>query len=241
MANKKKNSKNQPKSPSKLMFWVIGIIAAFLLGVMFIPNLLPKPVDKTKPKEAIDYSNEPFLGNKSAPVSIIEFGDYKCPNCKNFAENIVPIIQKDVIDPGKAKFYFFNDSFINDDSITAAKFAESVYAELGNDTFWKFHELLYKNQPEDPKYEKMNVYDEKFLVNVLNQVANANDVKKVTDDFEAKKSDAAWKKDMNYAEKLGVSGTPTIFINGKLFDGKTMQDLINMVDSAAKQKGNGNE
>jgi protein-disulfide isomerase len=240
MANRKKTTKKDSKSSSKIVFWTVGIVAAFILGFIFIGNHT-KPVDKSKPKETIDYSNEPFLGDKSAPVSIIEFGDYKCPNCKNFAANVVPIIQKDLIDTGKAKLYFMNDAFIYDDSFRSAKFAESVYQELGNKTFWKFHELLYKKQPEDGKYEKMDIYDEKFLTDVLKEVASDSDVKKVVANFRAKKSDAAFNKDMKYVEKLGVTGTPTIFVDGKMFTGTTMDDLVAMVDKAAKKKGNKNE
>jgi protein-disulfide isomerase len=236
MANKKKTVKRGNNSSSKVVFWTIGIIAVFLLGFIFLGNQ-SKPVEKAKTNETIDYSNEPFLGKESAPVSIIEFGDYKCPNCKNFSEEVVPVIKQELVDTGKAKFYFFNDSFISTDSIRSAKFAESVYQELGNETFWKFHDLLYSKQPKDPKYEKMDVYDEKFLVNTLKEIASDSDVNKVVDNFHAKKSDAAWQKDMDYAEKLGVSGTPTIFVDGKLFTGTQLQDLIDMVDKAAKQKG----
>ena len=237
MAKSKKNSKNQSKSSSKFVFWTIGIIAAFILGFIFIGNHT-KTNDLATTKETIDYSNQPFLGDKSAPVSIIEFGDYKCPNCKNFAETVIPVIQKEVVDTGQAKLYFMNDAFIWDDSKRSAKFAESVYKELGNETFWKFHELLYKNQPDDPKAEKTDIYDEKFLVNILKQVASADDVNKVVQNFRAKKSDAAFNKDMEYAAKLGVTGTPTIYVNGKLFDGQTMDDLKKMIAKAAKEKGN---
>jgi protein-disulfide isomerase len=237
MANTKKNKKNPSKSSSKFVFWTIGIIAAFILGFIFLGNHT-KPEEEAKTKETIDYSNQPFLGEKTAPVSIIEFGDYKCPNCKNFAEKVIPVIQQEVVNTGKAKLYFMNDAFIWDDSKRSAKFAESVYQELGNDTFWKFHELLYKNQPEDPKAEKTDIYDEKFLVGILKQVASDSDVNKVVQNFRAKKSDAAFKKDMEYAAKLGVTGTPTIYVNGKLFKGQTIDDLKKMVEKAAKEKGN---
>jgi protein-disulfide isomerase len=234
MATKKKSTKNETKSSSKFVFWMVGIIAAFVLGFIFLGNHSKQEESKTK--ETIDYSNQPFLGDKSAPVSIIEFGDYKCPNCKNFTEQVVPIIQKELVDNGKAKFYFMNDSFINVDSIRSAKFAESVYQELGNDKFWKFHDLLYEKQPAEPEKEKMDIFTESFLTDTLKEVADSNEVDKVVKNFRDKKSEDAWDKDMNYAEKLGVTGTPTIFVNGKLFEGQTIDDLIKMVEDAAKEK-----
>ncbi|WP_066067686.1 DsbA family protein [Neobacillus soli] len=237
MAKNKKNLKNESKSSSKFAFWMVGLVAAFILGFIFLGNHT-KPDEKTKTKENIDYSNQPFLGEKSAPVSIIEFGDYKCPMCKNFAEQTVPIIQTELVDNGKAKFYFMNNSFINVDSIRSAKFAESVFQELGNQSFWKFHELLYKKQPNDPKSEKADIFTEDFLVNTLKEFAGDKEVNKVVENFRAKKSEDAWDKDMEYAKKLGVTGTPTLFVNGKMFTGQTIDDLITMVEDAAKGKKN---
>ncbi|WP_026568011.1 DsbA family protein [Bacillus sp. UNC41MFS5] len=232
MAKNNNNKKKEAKSSSAFTFWMIGLVAVFILGFIFLGNH-SKQQDKTTTTK-IDYSNQPFKGKESAPVSIIEFGDYKCPNCKNFGKDVVPIIQKELVDTGKAKFYFMNDSFINVDSERSAKFAESVFAELGNDTFWKFHELLYEKQPEDTKYEKMDVFTEDFLTNTLKEVASDEDVDKVVKNFDAKKSNDAWQKDMDYAEKLGVTGTPTIYVNGEKFDGQTIDDLKDMVEKAAK-------
>jgi protein-disulfide isomerase len=228
-----KNKQKQAKSSSTTFtFWMIGLVAVFILAFIFLGNHSKQQDKATSTK--IDYSNQPYKGKESAPVSIIEFGDYKCPNCKNFGKEVVPIIQKELVDTGKAKFYFMNDSFINVDSERSAKFAESVFAELGNDTFWKFHELLYEKQPEDSKYEKMDVFTEDFLTKTLKDVASAGDVDKVVKNFQAKKSDDAWQKDMDYAEKLGVTGTPTIYVNGEKFDGQTIDDLKDMVEKASK-------
>jgi protein-disulfide isomerase len=236
MVNKKKNDRSGSNSSAKFTFWVIGLVVVCIVAFIFLGNHTKK--QETTETNNIDYSNQPYLGKKSAPVSIIEFGDYKCPNCKNFATTLVPIIEKELVDTGKAKFYFMNDSFIYTDSIRSAKFAESVYKELGNAAFWKFHELLYKKQPAESKYEKMDVYTEEFLTNTLKEVASDTDVQKVVKNFQAKGSDAAWKKDMDYAEKLGVTGTPTIFVNGETFTGQTLDDLEKMVDDAAKGKKN---
>ncbi|MEH7179071.1 DsbA family protein [Neobacillus vireti] len=239
MAKKKKNSKKgtkQSSSSSKFVFWIIGLIAISIIGFIFLAN--NQKSDNTA-KEEIDYANQPFLGEKSAPVSIVEFGDYKCPNCKNFADNVVPLIVKDFVDTGKAKFYYFHYPFINVDSERTAKFSEAVYHELGNDKFWEFHELIYDKQPEDTRYEKVDLFTEDFLTETLQEIASEAEVKKVTAYFDTKDPEEAWKSDEALGGKLGVQGTPTIFVNGKRFDGTTMEDLNKLVEEAAKeQKGN---
>ncbi|MFF2458828.1 DsbA family protein [Peribacillus simplex] len=229
MANKKKGNQKQS---SAFTFWMIGLIAVIIIGFIFLAN----GKDEDTAVKEIDYKSQPYLGEKSAPVQIVEFGDYKCPVCKTFEEQFFPSIQSELIDTGKAQFYFMNYSFINVDSTRSAKFAESVYQELGNDTFWKFHELLYDKQPEDLKYEKEDVFTDKFLEEALKEIANAKDVKKVVSSFKAGNSEDQWKKDMDLADELGVSGTPSLFVNGKKFEGKTIDDLEKMVDDAAKEK-----
>lgn len=230
MATKKTNKKQNQSS--KFTFWVIGLIVVCLIGIIFLAN--GKKQEQTSFE--IDYKNQPYLGDSAASVQIVEFGDYKCPICKSFDENFFPLIQKELVDTGKAKFYFMNDSFISVDSIRSAKFAEAVYKELGNDTFWKFHELLYSKQPNDPKYEKMDVFTDQFLEDTLKEMVSDREAEKVVKAFKAKASDKAWQMDMDTAEKLKVPGTPTIFINGKKFEGKTFGDFEKMVDEAAKEK-----
>ncbi|AIM16020.1 DsbA family protein [Neobacillus sedimentimangrovi] len=237
MSKNKKNVKNASNSSSKFIFWVIGLIAVGILGLIFLGNLSDKEEEKAGTKQVkIDYSNQPFLGDESAPVSIIEFGDYKCPYCKDFAETAVPTIQKELIDTGKAKFYFMHDSFINVDSERSAKFAESVYQELGNEMFWKFHDLLYKKQPEDTKYEKIDYFTEEFLINTLKEIASNEEIDKVVKNFKENKSKDLWEADMDYVAKLGVTGTPALFVNGKRFEGKTIDDLKEMVEKEAEGK-----
>ncbi|MCK2003772.1 DsbA family protein [[Brevibacterium] frigoritolerans] len=230
MAN---NKKGNQKQSSAFTFWIIGLIAVIIIGFIFLAN--GKKDEDTAVNE-IDYKSQPYLGENSAPVKIVEFGDYKCPVCKTFEEQFFPSIQSELIDTGKAQFYFMNYSFINVDSTRSAKFAESVYQELGNETFWEFHELLFDKQPADLKYEKQDIFTDKFLEETLKEIANDKDVKKVVTSFKAKKSEDQWNKDMELADELGVTGTPSLFVNGKKFEGNTIDDLVKMVDDAAKEK-----
>ena len=213
---------------SKKIFWIIGIIAVCVIALIVLNG------KSGKSSATIDYKNQPFIGQESAPVEIIEFGDYKCPHCGEFNKNVLPYIDQQFIQTGKAKLYFMNYAFIAPDSKTAALFAETVYKELGNEPFWKFHELLFENQTT--KDGKENLMTEDFLKTVLSKVASKDETEKVAKAFEENKANASFDKDMKTANKLKVQATPAIFIGGKEFKGQTMNDFAKMVDEAANDK-----
>ncbi|WP_299090655.1 thioredoxin domain-containing protein [uncultured Metabacillus sp.] len=223
---KRKQSKTQ--SP-KLIFWIVGLLAICMGGLFFLANTTTKV-------EAFDYNGQPFLGEEAAPVQIVEFGDYKCPVCKNFNESFLPQIKQDFIDTGKARFYFMNYSFINIDSIRSAKFGEAVYQELGNNTFWEFHELLFTKQPADLKYERIDVFTETFLEDTLKEIVSEAEVQKVVQAFKSNESEPAWDTDMERANNLGITGTPTLYVNGKIFEGNSYEDFKAMVEEAAQEE-----
>ncbi|KQL53219.1 thiol-disulfide oxidoreductase [Heyndrickxia shackletonii] len=232
MAKQMSKPKNANHSSRTFFYWVIGLVVICIIGLI----LLSKLTGKNDAEFDFNYKNQPYLGKSDAPVNIVEFGDYKCPVCKNFTENVYPATIKKLVDNGKVKFYFMNYPFINKDSTTAALFSEAVYGELGNDVFWKFHDLLYKKQPEDEKYERIDLYTDSFLQNTLREIVNEDDVKKVESAVKENRYKGALDKDTSYVKKLKINSTPTFFINGKEFNGKTYEDLIKMINDAAKGK-----
>jgi protein-disulfide isomerase len=231
MPKSKNSKKKKMDKSSKIMFWVLAIIfISFIVIITISKNSHDKEVG------IIDTAEQPIKGKETAPVQIVEFGDYKCPICKDVNESFIPVIQKELVDTGKANLHFMNYSFINVDSKRSAIFAETVYHELGNDTFWKFHELLYKKQPKDTKYEKVDLFTESFLRKTLREIVNDADTNLVVKAFKQGKYQKSWNTDMSYVKKLNVTGTPSFFINGKKFEGNTFEDFKKMVEEAEGNK-----
>lgn len=225
-SNKKRNSKN-----NKIIFWVISIIVTIIAGWMIVDQDSESVHNTTS--SIIDYTNQPFLGDDNADINIVEFGDYKCPACKSFGENFVPLIQKDFINTGKVKFYFLNYDFINDDSSRAAEFAETVYQELGNELFWEFHELLYSNQPED---EHLDYFTEDKLIELLSEITDESNVEKVKNAFENSEGKNALQVDNEFVEQLNIQSTPTVYINDVQFTDGTYEDFSKMVNEALESE-----
>ena len=85
----------------------------------------------------------PILGSKDATVTIIEFGDYQCPNCKKWFLNTRPDITTNYIDTGKVNLYFVDLAFLGDDSLPAAA---ATYCAEEQGLYWEYHSYLYSNQ-----------------------------------------------------------------------------------------------
>lgn len=85
----------------------------------------------------------PVEGDVEAPITIIEFGDYQCPKCKQWFQEQKSSITSDYIITGIAKLYFVDIAWLGDDSITAA---EATYCADDQGKFREYHSTLYTNQ-----------------------------------------------------------------------------------------------
>jgi predicted secreted protein with PEFG-CTERM motif len=94
--------------------------------------------------ETIDLSmSSPVEGSPSAPVTIVEFGDYQCPECDAWFKNQEPAIKSNYIDTQKAKLYFVDFPWAGSDSISAA---EASYCAGDQGKYWEYHNHLYQQQ-----------------------------------------------------------------------------------------------
>ncbi|MBS2967689.1 DsbA family protein [Metabacillus sp. KIGAM252] len=217
--------------------FVFGLLFAILLAILIGGLFVGYNKSSMSNPGIISYKNEPYLGDKDAPVKIIEFGDYKCPACKGFNDTFFKQIDKELIQTGKVQFFFFHHPFINVDSYRSAEFSESVYKVLGNDKFWEFHKKLYDAQPSDPEAENKDIYKKDYLMNLLSTMATKAEVDKVVQSYDKKEGKLASNEDDALATQLGVTSTPSLFVNGKMFLGRDMEDLRTRVNAAAKEEG----
>jgi protein-disulfide isomerase len=170
-------------------------------------------VPPTQQEQAADSANEnqfrrydvpvdddPSLGPSGAPITIIEFSDYQCPYCKRWHDDVWSEIQKNYADKVRLVYRDFPLSSIHSDATSAAE-AANCANEQGK--FWEFHELLFgaKSGLGDDAYKKYAAE--------LNLDSAAFD-KCLSD----RRYQAEVKADFDYAANLGISSTPTFFING---------------------------
>ncbi len=94
----------------------------------------------------VDPGTLPVLGNKNAPVTIVEFSDYQCPFCSKFYQQTEVPFKKDYVDTGKVKIYFrdYPLSF----HAGAQKAAEATRCAFDQGKFWEMHNLIFDNQTD---------------------------------------------------------------------------------------------
>ena len=88
-------------------------------------------------------SGSPVLGSTSAPITIVEFGDYQCEACYQWFHNTRADIIDNYVETGKANLVFMDLPFLGRDSITAA---QATYCADDQGKYWEYHETLYNFQ-----------------------------------------------------------------------------------------------
>lgn len=211
-----------PKSYTPILIGLV-VIAAFLVGVLWTKvqyleqngsgaaaqqqaaaqqGAAPTPGAKVN----VGLGHFPALGKQGAKVAIVEFADLRCPFCEQFFTQTEPQIIKDYVDTGKATFSFREYAFLGPASTVAAN-----AAECANDQgkFWDFHNYMYQHQPDE---SDTSMYNTDSLTTIAGQLGM--DTTQFRDCLSNNKDNANVSKDFSEGQAAGVSGTPTIFVDG---------------------------
>jgi len=152
-------------------------------------------------------SGDFVLGEKNAPVTVVEYGDFQCPFCGKFFKDTEQVLRENYIKTGKIKFIYRDFAFLGQESLWAANAARCA-GEQGK--FWEYHDYLYNNQRGENQgaFSKDNL---KGFASVLGL-----DKEKFSACFDSDKYLEEVKKATKAGGEAGVQGTPAVFINGKI-------------------------
>lgn len=147
-----------------------------------------------------------ILGDPKAKVEVVEYGDLQCPVCKAFAEQILPPVIKSQVRTGEAKIVFRNFPIIGSQSWPAGIAALAAGAQGKG---WQFIDLFYRNQGiEDTGYA-----DDEFLTAIA-KGAGVKDIARWNRERNSPRLEREVKRSGEEAERLGVTGTPSLVIKG---------------------------
>ena len=218
----KKSTKSQ--RPFYLALALIAIVGAGALAwVASRPKAGPVAVDPNLPP----LKGEGYLmGNPSAPVEVLEFADFECPACSQFATLTEPDIRQRLIATGRVKFRFMDFPLQMHRNTWQAHLAAACANEQGK--FWEMHDMLFQRQDEwngeatrNPK-SNFKGYAGAIGVNT-GQWEQCYDDQKYMRQIQANAAEGA---------KRNVGGTPTFLIGNKLHSNMGYDEFKKLVDEA---------
>lgn len=149
----------------------------------------------------IEVGTSPAWGPENAKVTIVEYTDLQCPFCARFYTDTYPLIKEQYGDRIRFVFKHFPLTSIHPDAERAALASECA-REQGK--FWEFHDAAYKQQ---------NNLSRAGLINIAQGIGVANQ-EQFAQCLDSEKYIATVTADYNEALGMGLTGTPTFFING---------------------------
>jgi protein-disulfide isomerase len=170
--------------------------------------------------------NGPGKGPEKAPVMIVEFSDMQCPHC----QKVAPAIEQLLAQEPEAHFVFQNFPLpAHNWAEKAAGYVDCV-GRASNDAVWKFIQKTFDEQANITEFNA----DEKLKAIATAAGAHGDEIATCAARPDTK---ARVEASVALGRSVGVSGTPTLFINGQSVPGEAAVELLKkMVDFKASQK-----
>jgi protein-disulfide isomerase len=175
-------------------------------------NATPVPVITITPRVFNTKVDGVHLGDPNAPVKVDAYEDFRCSACLYYTQNVEPQIIQTYVETGKVYYTFNFYQVIDGNDGTDASYRSANAALCANEQghFWDYHDTLYANQVS----ESASLYTDARLVTMAENLKL--DMTAFNQCYQAKKYASVVSNDVAKAQSLGVSGTPSIFVNGKL-------------------------
>ena len=158
-------------------------------------------------------NGSPILGSESAPITIVEFGDYQCEACYAWFHTTRDTLIDNYIETGKAKLIFVDLPFLGRDSPMAA---QASYCAEDQGQYWEYHEILYTFQDGHPD----SGWADRDRLNSFAFSLDMN-IDEFNDCMDSSKYKNRVKANYDEAVKNAVQSTPTFIIISE--DGKREQ------------------
>jgi protein-disulfide isomerase len=178
----------------------------------------PHPFKLSVPVGPTDHA----IGPAHAPVTVVEYGDFECPNCKQAAPAVKLLVER-FAERVRFVFRHFPLEEVHPHALRAAEAAECAG---GQGKFWPMHDLLFENQSH-LKLEHLRHYAERLELDLARFTAEMDDeiyLQRVREHIAT-------------GRQSGARNTPTFFVNGSIHDvSYGLHGLFDAVESALHRK-----
>jgi protein-disulfide isomerase len=165
------------------------------------------------PRANLNLANEPARGPAQAPVTVVVFSDFQCPYCSR----VGPMLEQVQKRYGASMRHVFRNFPLGMHK-EAPKAAEAGLCANEQGKFWEMHDKMFANQ------RSLQVPELKRYATELGL-----DAEKFAQCLDSGRFEAKWKADMQEGSTFGVSGTPTLFVNGRLLSSGANPDALSQV------------
>ena len=187
------------------VFFAIPIIVGVVAGYIMVTNTNePEPNDDVLlTATKLIENGSPMIGNPSAPITILEWGDYQCTFCFRFHESSLKILQEEYIDTGKVNLVFKDFPLNGPDSVLAA---EAAYCAEDQGKYWEYHDELYTNWAG----EKTGWITRGSLTEFANAIEL--DINEFHECMNLQKHNQRVLELEQFGREIGVDATPSFFV-----------------------------
>ena len=185
----------------------------------------------------IDLNGRPTRGSRDAKVVVVNFDDFECPFCSRMHQTLFPELLKEYGDRVEFVYKDYPLTEIHPWATHAAVDANCLAAQ-NNDAYWDFADHIHANQREVSSEKGRDAQFAALDRMTLEQGQKHNlDQSKLQACVKAQNEDAV-KASMHEAEGVGVTATPTLFVNGQEMDGALpITEMRAALDRALQQAG----
>jgi protein-disulfide isomerase len=209
----------------------IALIGASILGYTLLRKPSPVVGSEVKFDPATSGPAKGYtLGKADAPVQIVEFADFECPGCGQFAAVTEPDVRKRIIDAGLANFTFYDFPLVQHKNSKSAHLTAACAADQNK--FWEMHDRLFNTQDQwnTQATDNPKPFFQKYAADL------GLDAKAWEDCYDSRKHEGRILANVNEGERRLVSSTPSFFIGNKMYPGAIPYDMIKAIVDSASQK-----
>jgi len=205
------------KQRQQRLFMILGVVVLALLIVGFL--VVPPLMAKSQPVGSIvsitpvarPQANGTAAGDPKAPVLVEVYEDFQCPVCGEFTRTVEPQLMNNEVASGKVHYVFRQFPFLDQAAATkeSHQAANASLCAADQSRFWDYHDMLFANQTG----ENVGDFSDKRLVAFAE--ALGLDTNAFNACFSADRFQSTLDADINAGTIAGVSGTPSVFVDGK--------------------------
>ncbi len=218
------------------MWWVLGgvLVVAAVGGFLFSRSSSPTENAKVvRPVSAVGPNGGVLVGDANAPVTITEFGDFQCPVCRELQQLWEPTVAQ-LIQQGKVKFEFVGLEYLDQGTTESLRSAAAGVCAADANKFIDYYNALYDGQS--------GTENSGFLTD--DQLVTFGKTAGITDPtFASCVRSGRYKgwvtKNTDAASQRGVTGTPTVLLNGKVISNSVAADPQRLTDAVNQAAGQG--